>query len=76
MKSIEVTRHGRFSFDPEVFEEVWNEHRENTEWYLRALVADMAYDSIRDVEQTLSRFELIGMLAEFETNARKERGEL
>lgn len=68
MQNIDVPGHGRFEFDVDTYTEVWDSHREFGELQLRAIVASYAYDSIQDVNQDLSRFELIGMLAEFETN--------
>ncbi|ASR86542.1 hypothetical protein SEA_CHANGELING_90 [Mycobacterium phage Changeling] len=67
-QSITLDKHGRFEFDVDVYAQVWKEHESRSELHLRSIVAGYAYDSIRDVDQGLSRFELIGMLAEFETN--------
>lgn len=71
MQSITVPKHGRFEFDEDVYAEVWNSHAQYDEKQLRAIVAEFAYDSVRDVEP-LSRMEYVAMLAEFETNRRNE----
>lgn len=71
-QSIEIDPHGRFTFDVDIYAEVWREHESYDELQLRGIVAEHAYDSVRDVSQFLSRFELIGMLAEFETNRREQ----
>lgn len=62
---------GRYTFDVDIYAEVWLKHLHRSEINLRAIVAEEAgADSIRDIDQGLSRFELIGMLAEFETGRR------
>ncbi|QTF81514.1 hypothetical protein SEA_TARSUSIV_90 [Mycobacterium phage TarsusIV] len=62
---------GRYTFDVDIYAEVWAEHLHRSEIQLRAIVAEEAgADSLRDIDQELSRFELIGMLAEFETGRR------
>lgn len=71
-QSITVVPHGTFTFDVDVYAELWNGWQDYTERQLRGMVAERGgYDSTADVSQLLSRFELIGMLAEFETAARK-----
>lgn len=73
IQSITVVPHGTFTFDVDVYAEVWADHQGRSERQLRGIVADRgAYDSVREVNQMLSRFELVGMLAEFETAARDE----
>ncbi|ADB93786.1 hypothetical protein REDROCK_93 [Mycobacterium phage RedRock] len=67
-QSVTLEKHGRFTFDVDVYAQTWDSHRQYSELHLRGIVASMAYDSVRDVDQGLSRFELIAMLAEFETN--------
>ncbi|ATN88479.1 hypothetical protein SEA_DALMATIAN_91 [Mycobacterium phage Dalmatian] len=65
---------GRYTFDVDIYAVVWNEHITYGERQLRAIVAEeTGCDSIRDIAQELSRFELIGMLADFET-ARQGKG--
>ncbi|BBC43646.1 hypothetical protein PBI_AN9_92 [Mycobacterium phage AN9] len=68
---VDIDPHGRFTFDVDIYAEVWREHESYDELQLRCIVAEHAYDSVRDVSQLLSRFELIAMLAEFETNRRE-----
>lgn len=72
-QSITVVPHGTFTFDVDVYAEVWAMYQDRSEPHLRGMVADRGnYDTLRDVSQLLSRFELVGMLAEFETGARNE----
>ncbi|AHJ86703.1 hypothetical protein CRB1_92 [Mycobacterium phage CRB1] len=62
---------GRYQFDVDIYAEVWTKHAEYDELRLRAIVAEEAgVDMLRDIDQSLSRFELIGMLADFETARR------
>lgn len=66
-QSITLPKHGKFTFDPDIYGEVWAAYAEYPESTLRAVVAQFAYDSVRDVE-AMSRMEYVAMLAEFETN--------
>lgn len=71
-QSITVVPHGTFTFDVDVYAELWAMYQPYSEPQLRGIVADRGnYDTLRDVSQLLSRFEMIGMLAEFETSARQ-----
>lgn len=75
-QKIEIDPHGTFTFDVDVYAQVFIDTRFHTEPQLRGMVAERgAYDSTRDVSQLLSRFELVGMLAEFETGRRAEAEE-
>ncbi|AEL17775.1 hypothetical protein TURBIDO_93 [Mycobacterium phage Turbido] len=68
---IDIEGSGRYTFDVDIYAVVWNEHISYGERQLRAIVAEESgADSIRDIAQELSRFELIGMLADFETARR------
>ncbi|QGJ94856.1 hypothetical protein SEA_BLINN1_96 [Mycobacterium phage Blinn1] len=65
------TTSGRYTFDVDIYAEVWAKHVDYSEFQLRSIVAEeTCADSIRDIPQELSRFELVGMLAEFETDRR------
>ncbi|QNJ57041.1 hypothetical protein SEA_DELORIS_93 [Mycobacterium phage Deloris] len=68
---IDIKGAGRYTFDVDIYAVVWNEHITYGERQLRAIVAEESgADTLRDIPQELSRFELIGMLAEFETSRR------
>ncbi|AMW64168.1 hypothetical protein SEA_EVILGENIUS_91 [Mycobacterium phage EvilGenius] len=68
---IDIKGAGRYTFDVDIYAEVWLEHLHRSEINLRAIVAEESgADTLRDIPQELSRFELIGMLAEFETARR------
>lgn len=75
-QSITVVPHGTFTFDVDVYAEVWADTQGYSEHRLRAMVAERGnYDDTRNVSQLLSRFEFVGMLAEFETAAREAYAE-
>ncbi|AMQ66831.1 hypothetical protein SEA_SHAM4_91 [Mycobacterium phage Sham4] len=69
VRSIRVPGHGTYTFDPDVFEEIWADTENLDHVRLRGRVVDEGgFDSLRDIDQRLSRVDLVAMLADYETN--------